>query len=406
MKNINKSTVAAAVLAAGVLTTAHRVRAQSFTAGDLVVDRIGTGGTGSTALTNAATQTYVDEYTTAPNQTAPVESITLTGLTDSGTATSEGFLTRSTDGTALIVPGYNTAVGTTGSVSATTTTGTTNAREVEVLGASGTITSTTTLGTAYSGNNIRGAASPDGTNLYTSGANGGIYNVTAGSSTAVNSAPTLVSNTIANTRAIDIFNVNGTNTTFFSTASGTPGIYQVGSNGTSSASGQSSAIVLTTAAISSPYGFSISPNGLVAYVADDGGTKNEATATAGISEYTRTSTSGTFTLAATFNTAAKDLVVSYGTTPGTGDTIYFTNAAGTLLESVTDDGTPADFSGAAATTLATAAANTVFRGLDFAPSAVTAVPEPATWLAGGLTALLFGWSQRRRVFAGLNALGS
>src|SRR4051812_36707728 len=72
----------------------------AFTPGDLVIYRVGTG-TGS--LVNTGNAVFLDEYTTAG---ALVQSVamptTASGsnkpLIASGTATSEGLLTRSTDG--------------------------------------------------------------------------------------------------------------------------------------------------------------------------------------------------------------------------------------------------------------------------------------------------------------------
>src|SRR2546429_280991 len=80
---------------------ADRVRAASpFTAGNLVVYRVGDG---LSALGSAATPVFLDEYTPAGVfvQTIAVPTTTSgsnRALTASGTATSEGLLTRSIDG--------------------------------------------------------------------------------------------------------------------------------------------------------------------------------------------------------------------------------------------------------------------------------------------------------------------
>ena len=86
----------------------------AFTPGNIVVYRVGTGGA---ALNGNATEVFIDEYTptgafvqtialpttdSLPNQT----------LTASGTATSEGLMTRSVDGHYLVLAGYDAAVGT------------------------------------------------------------------------------------------------------------------------------------------------------------------------------------------------------------------------------------------------------------------------------------------------------
>ena len=73
-----------------------------FVAGNLVVYRVGAGS----ALTNASTAVFIDEYLTAGLQVAPVQSVampTVAGggnnpLTAEGTDVTEGLLTRSVDG--------------------------------------------------------------------------------------------------------------------------------------------------------------------------------------------------------------------------------------------------------------------------------------------------------------------
>src|SRR5215475_9867169 len=87
-----------------------------FTPGNLVIYRVGTG-TGS--LVNTGNPVFLDEYTPAG---ALVQSIALPTtasapnrrLIASGTATSEGLLTRSTDGLYIVLSGYDAALGTSG----------------------------------------------------------------------------------------------------------------------------------------------------------------------------------------------------------------------------------------------------------------------------------------------------
>src|SRR2546423_2089570 len=86
----------------------------AFTSGNLVIYRVGDG---SAALGSAATAVFLDEYTIAG---ALAQSIALPTtasgpnhiITASGTATSEGLITRSTDKNFLLVTGYDAAVGT------------------------------------------------------------------------------------------------------------------------------------------------------------------------------------------------------------------------------------------------------------------------------------------------------
>src|SRR5215467_4285783 len=87
-----------------------------FTPGNVVVYRVGTG---SGSLVNTGNPVFLDEFTPAG---ALVQSIALPtspsggnqALIASGTATSEGLLTRSADGLYLVLAGYNAPIPTTG----------------------------------------------------------------------------------------------------------------------------------------------------------------------------------------------------------------------------------------------------------------------------------------------------
>src|SRR5262245_1361667 len=85
-----------------------------LTFGNLVVVRVGTG---SGALTSASTATFLDEYTPGGVLVQSIAMPTVaTGLhqpcTNSGTATSEGFLSISTNGVYLLLGGYGVGPGT------------------------------------------------------------------------------------------------------------------------------------------------------------------------------------------------------------------------------------------------------------------------------------------------------
>src|SRR5215471_13430423 len=93
------------------LSAAPALAASGFSNGDLVVYRVGTG---TASLVNTGNPVFLDEFT--PTGTL-VQSVVLptsaTGsnqpLIASGTATSEGLLTRSADGRFLLAPGYATS---------------------------------------------------------------------------------------------------------------------------------------------------------------------------------------------------------------------------------------------------------------------------------------------------------
>jgi hypothetical protein len=177
----------------------------------------------------------------------------------------------------------------------------------------------------------------------TSGTNGILY---FGNGTAVQ-----VSSTVTNTRVVNIFN----DQLYFSTGSGTLGIYKVGT-GTPVTSGQTSINLIATGTGSSPYAFAINATNSVCYIADD-----RTNGSGGIQKWT--STDGTtwtlaYTLSVGASFGARGLTVDWsGTTP----TLYATTTNSKLV-SISDTG-----SGATATDLVTAGTNTTFRGVSFAP---------------------------------------
>src|SRR4051794_22318651 len=125
--NLAKRTVVVAsvvsIIAAALgVNTALPAAAAPFTSGDLVAVRVGDG---SAALSTAATQVSLDEFTTSGGlqQSIALPGVGIVGfrrLTLSGTTTSEGALARSADGRYLTLAGYDADVGTP-SVSTTST---------------------------------------------------------------------------------------------------------------------------------------------------------------------------------------------------------------------------------------------------------------------------------------------
>ena len=99
------------VLSVATAFVASSASAAAFTPGNIVVYRVGDG---AAALGSTATAVILDEYTPAG---VFVQSIAMPlvvagtnqRLTASGSATTEGFLSRSQDGQYLIVPGYDAA---------------------------------------------------------------------------------------------------------------------------------------------------------------------------------------------------------------------------------------------------------------------------------------------------------
>jgi len=172
--------------------------AAAFTAGNLVVYRVGTG---AAPLDSTATAVFLDEYTSAGTLVQSVALPTTTSgsnrrFTASGSATSEGLLTRSTDGRYLVLAGYDAATGTP-SVGSTTSAAVN--RVIARIGVDGTIDTTTALTDAASGNSPRGVAATDGSGYWLTGGAGGVRYGAAGGPTSIQ-----LSTTVADIRGVGI----------------------------------------------------------------------------------------------------------------------------------------------------------------------------------------------------------
>ena len=370
-----------------------------FTAGDVVVYRVGTG---SGALSGTSTAVTLDEYLpSTANQAAPAYSLgmpTTTGtgstpnpLSSSGSATSEGGLSLSTDGTTLLVPGYDAPPGTTGIAS---TAASATPREVAEVDSSGDIDTTTTLGsTAFSGNNIRSAAAvTSGSGIWAGGAGGteatqgGTWYTTEGANTS-----TMLEG--GNFRWVNIFNSQLYNSSASATSPAIIGVNKIGS-GLPTTTGQTNSVLpgVDSSSSGTPYGYlllSEGGNGIdTAYVAD---------ATVGIEKYSLIA--GTWT--AEGSIAFPTVTGLTGSISGSTVTLFATDP--TNLVTVTDPVGTAALSGTT-TTLATAATNEAFRGVALAPQSGTVgngLPEAPVVLALPLAAALLGggaylYSARRR----------
>jgi hypothetical protein len=372
--------IRSALLALVVSTTVH---AAPFTAGDIVIYRVGDG---AASLTSAAQKVFLDEYnpsgTLVQSLLLPTSPSGLNGmLTASGTATSEGMLTLSSNGQFLVLTGYNAVLGTAGVAS---TASATVARTVGLVNVSTGITDTSTTLNSFSGNNIRSAASSNGSDIWVAGANGGIGYTTIG-----NHAVTAVSTTIANNRQVAIFSGQ----LYSSDSSGSA--VRVGNVGTGlpTTSGQTITNLPGFATSGSPYSFFMADLDGVAgvdtlYVADDA---------VGISKYSLFS--GSWVSKGTVGLATDAYRGLAGAVSGNSVTLFATRKGGTSgagggeLAVFTDSaGYNATISAVTPTLLATAANNTAFRGV----ALISAVPEPETWamLLAGLG--LLGFAKRRR----------
>jgi hypothetical protein len=322
----------------------------NFTAGNIVVTRVGTG---AAALSSAATALFIEEYnTTGLVGTIAVPTTGSTRLLMAGNSTSEGFLSRSSDFSKLSIPGYDATLGL-----------------ASVSSAANIFRSVGTLGLGYgsfnkinstltSGSNLRSVTS-EGNNYWGGNSSGGISYLGTGASSAVSS-------TVSNTRNVVVHNGN----LYFSTGSGATGIYKVGS-GLPTTSGQVSTLVIGTGASpASPYGFQFNVDETICYIAD-----SRTAAGGGVQKWVNTA--GTWSLAYTMSvgssTGAYGVAVDFYA--GVNPRIYATvsSASGTQVLYFDDNGTTTPTLNIISTLLSTTFK--AYRGVAFAPC------TPSTWYA-------------------------
>ncbi|HEU5469157.1 MAG TPA: ExeM/NucH family extracellular endonuclease [Actinophytocola sp.] len=363
----------------GVLP-APPVLAAGFGAGNIVVARVGTG---DATLSGVATPVFLDEYTPAG---VLVQSVALPTtaqganrrVTMSGSATSEGALAQSADGRYLTLAGYDADPGTAGVVG--TTTAAVNRVVARVDGA-GVVDSSTAITDAFSTNNVRGAVTDDGGRFWVVGATGGVRlaPLGGGATTQLNSAaPT-------NIRTVGIAGGQ----LYVGTGSGTAGVYAVGT-GLPTTGGQTPAL---TAPAPGAYGFVAldrdpGVSGVdTLYVADESGSPN-----GGVLKFSFDG--ATWTARGSFRPAGSGIRGLAGSVTPAGVTLFATTSTITnALVKVDDTAAYNAPIAATATVLSTAAANTAFRGVAFAPvpavaaPAITAQPQDATVSTGGSATL-------------------
>ena len=363
-----------------------------FGSGNVVVERVGDG---TAALSSAATAVSVIEMSKAgvTQQTLSLPTSGSTQVTDSGSATSNGYLNVYNG--LLAVSGYNAASGTASVAGSNTKVGT-------VIGSDGNVSTATrtlfpTSGTMpFTANNFRSMIATGANTFYASGtgsgtpSTGGVWYANNGSFTQISSTAT---GQPTNMRNVEIY---GGNLYTSSAASTGYGVWQVGT-GLATTAGQTSTLLINTGTNSSTYGFvlfdtnSDGTNDL-AYLADD-----RSTAGGGLQKWVLTG--GTWTnswsvlvnaTGATSTTAGTGFAGIRGLT-GTWDALNGAQLFATTTETsnnrvigFSDTGTtPTSF-----TNLASAGTNYVFRGVD-----LTAVPAPGAAALLGLAGLI---TNRRR----------
>jgi hypothetical protein len=328
-------------------------RTQSaITPGNIVVLRIGDG---VSALSSAAFPVFLEERTTGGTLVQTIALPTAINganyaLTLSGSGTSEGALTMSSNGSYITLGGYNAAPGT-AAIAGTNTA--TVLRSIALVDMAGGINTATALD-AFSAGNIRSVVTVDGTAFWAAGSISGIRYITAGAAT---NSHTQLSVSPTNNRVVNIFN----NQLYCSAASGFfQSIYSIGT-GLPTTSGQTSTSLpgMPVVAGPSPYAYSMNAAGTVAYVADD----RAIASGGGVQKWTFSA--GTWSLAYTLSTGltagCRGLAVDWiGSNPVI--TVTNTPTSANSLFMATDAGASSAF-----TNIATAGTNTVYRGVVMIP---------------------------------------
>ncbi|MFL5730052.1 MAG: hypothetical protein ACJ75J_11250, partial [Cytophagaceae bacterium] len=273
----------------GIFFLAYNANAQ-FTAGRLVV--VQTSG----PQTKGGSPVTLQEFQTngAPGIFVAIPATGLTPLQmAAGSGGSEGFLTKSADGSFLTLAGYSTS--TTGITDITVTSASSTPRVIFKVDGSGNYTQVGSSNTNYSGNDIRGAIS-DGTNYWASGASNtgvdGIDYYGPGTATAL----------AVNAKAYGLQIFNGQ--IYFSTqkvvAGVTPnfGIYSLG-NGMPTSGTITPALVINTGT-ATPEDFSFNATGDTCYIAI-----NLNNLSGGIQKWTKSG--GIWSLAYTLGTGVSNI---------------------------------------------------------------------------------------------------
>jgi hypothetical protein len=349
--------------------------AAPFKPGNIVVARVGSG---STALSAAAAEVFLDEYTPGGALVQSIALPTSTGLTNriltvAGTATSELSLTRSADGHYLVLAGYGAAPGTAAVASSAAMDVT---RVIGLIGADGSIDTSTSTGSAFDGASIRGAATVDGTSFYSVGSSEGVQYQAYGNNitTPLNTSPT------------DILSLNVAGGNLYIATNNSPyvGLSQV-ATGLPTTSGQAVTALPGfpgTTMGASPNSFYLAdltdavPGVDVAYVADD------RTPGGGIQKWSLVAGSWVLngTIASTSSTAVRGL---NGRATGTSVALAATSNTGLffLTDNAGYNATPS--LATLPTAVATAGTRKAFRGIAFAPVAAAPAITSFTPASGG-----------------------
>jgi hypothetical protein len=359
LRVLGVATATAVAAVAVPLVTSSEAHAARFTGGDVVVYRVGSG---ASALSNAAAPVFLDEYgpTGTKVQSVALPTAAAEGnhrLTATGQSRSEGLIDRSSDGRFLAVTGYDAAPGATGTggVSLAATDPTATPRVLGLVDANGTVDTTTELADAGTAKIIRSATTTKGERLWATGGNGGIVTTTRGSA---------ASSTVAGNAASNLSALTVQGNQLFSSGILTNRLAAVGS-GTPTSGSLTDLTGLPDNLLTYGYAFAdltsagFGSTGLdTLYIAD--GSSRGGT----IDKYRWNGTTWT-------SAGDVDVPGAFGVVANvTGNSVSLAVTTPTQLVTLTDpNGAAASFSPTATTVLATAGANTEFRGVALAPTA-------------------------------------
>jgi hypothetical protein len=319
-----------------------------FIAGNLAVLRLGNG---TELLGSSGNSVFIDQFTTNGTLAGSIAipDNDTNALLISGSASSEGALTRSPDGRLLIFAGYNLALTNAANIgsSLANAAASTVPRAVAVVDALGSYQLTGVTTGQYGGNNMRSGTSDGRGNYWGAGAASGTFYFGNGPANTVQGL-------VANSIAIQDFGGD----LYFSTAKATPGIWKI--SGTPAVPASPS-VFLSAGAKASPYAFVFNPGFTTAYLADD-----TLKGSGGVQRWDLHA--GVWTMTYAFNSltniGVRGVAVDFR---GANPVIYATTAlesSANRLVSITDTGAASPMS-----TLATAGVNQIFRGVTFAPDA-------------------------------------
>ncbi len=332
----------------------------------LVVERVGNG---TSHLTNSATPVFLQTYdldgTLLSSAILPSGPQRPTSppyhLMESGTADSDGQLTRSANGLLIQAPGYNA---TNGEPEITSSSALIVRRSIGLMNTAGVV-DTSVAATMLDSNNFRSVVSVDGSAFWAAGKPGLTY-LSGGAVTPI---------VDLNFRCVNIFNGQ-----LYCTMGGSgPGIYTVGS-GLPTSPALAFIYLHMPGPSPSPYAFQFNSTMDCCYIADDG-------TNGGVVKFSYTGSAWSANYTLPTGAGARGLAVDWSQ-PSL-PVLYATTAEGSSnrLVRIVDTGP-----GSTPRTLATAPHHTIFRGVDFLGfPAVWKWGLSANWNTGGNTPW-FCWS--------------